>query len=86
MTTIVGQCRVKALNTELAIPGLYQGCNEIHDQSESPDLLMRFITHNDIHGSFEEVTAQVRLEKGLGLQSTSATQAIPCRFGPHMDP
>ena len=30
----------------------------------------------------KRVTAQVGLEKGLGLKSTSATQAIPCRFRP----
>ena len=35
-----------------------QGCNEIHDQQNAPKvpnlLLMVFIAHNDIHGSFEE--------------------------------
>ena len=31
-------------------------------------------------GHLKRVTTQVGLEKGLGLKSTSATQAIPCRF------
>ena len=33
-------------------------------------------------GPLKRVTTQVGLEKGLGLKSTSATQAISCRFRP----
>ena len=39
---------------------------------------MIFITHNDIHESLEAGTAQVGLDKGLGLESTSATQESYC--------
>ena len=37
-------------------------------------------------GPLQRVTTQVGLEKGLGLKSTSATQAIHCRFRPSHGP
>ena len=37
-------------------------------------------------GLLKRVTAQVGLEQGLGLKSTSATQAIPYRFWPSHGP
>ena len=33
-------------------------------------------------GPLKRLTAQVGLENGLGLESTSATQAVHCRFRP----
>ena len=37
-------------------------------------------------GPLKRVTAQVGLEQGLGLKSTSVTQAILCRFRPSHGP
>ena len=85
LTTIIGQCQVKALNTELAIPGLYKAVMRFMTSQNTPNLLlMRFIM--TFMGPLKRVTAQVRLENGLGLKSTSATQAVPCRFRPSHGP
>ena len=58
LATIIGQCQVKALNTELAIACLYKAVMRFmtsHNTKNVPNLLlMRFIAHNDIHGSLEE--------------------------------
>ena len=58
LTTIIGQCRVKALNTELAIACLYKAVMRFMTSQNAPKvpnlLLMVFIAHNDIHGSLEE--------------------------------
>ena len=90
LTTIIGQCRVKTSNTELAVACLYKAVIRFMTSQNAPKCAQLIVndihSHNPIHGSLKRVTTQVGLEKGLGLQSTSATQAIPCRFRPSHGP
>ena len=91
LTAIIRQCRVMALNTELAVACLYKAVMRYMISRNAPKcpnfLLMIFITMMTFMGPLKRVTAQVWLEKGLGLKSTSATQAIfPADFGPHTNP
>ena len=57
------------------------------NEPKCPNLfLMIFVAIMTFMGPLKRVIAQVGLEQGLGLKSTSVTQAIPCRFRPSHGP
>ena len=69
LTTIIGQCWVKALNAKLAIACLYKAVMRFMTSQNSPNLfLMIFIAHNDIHGSLEEGYSPGRVGTRLRAQ------------------
>ena len=81
LTTIIGQCPVKALNTKLAIGCLYKAVMRFTTSLKAPKWLMIFIAHNDIHGSLEEGYSPGRIRERLRAQihfsHTSYSLQIP---------
>ena len=55
LITIIGQCQVKSLNTELTIAWFYKAVVRFMTNPNAPSssLLIEFITQNDIHDHLE---------------------------------
>ena len=91
LTTIIGQCRVKALNTELAIACLYKAVMRFMTSQNAPKvphlLLMVFIAHNDIHGSLQEGYNPGRVGERLREKKNPLQphKLFPADSGPHTD-
>ena len=85
LTTIIRQCPVKALNTELAIACLHKAVMRFMTSQNAPKCTQLIVndihSHNDIHGSLEEGYNHGRFRERLRAQihfsHTSYSLQIP---------
>ena len=84
LTTIIGQCQIKALNTELTIACLYKALMRFmmsHNTPKRTQLVVNDIhSHNDIHGSLKEGYSlgrvRIRLRAQIHFRHTSYSLQI----------
>ena len=88
LITIIGQCQVKALNTELTIAWFYKAVMRFMTSPNAPpsSLLIEFITQNDIHDHLEAGYSPGRVRQRLMAQIHFSHTTYCLQFWPSYTP